>query len=333
MRSRAVVVRTELVAERFRQLGVLRISPESGVLLLLLGLLIVVGVATTPEFATGSNASAIIRTAAPVGIAAIGLTFVTLSGNLVSLSIEQTAAVSGVLLAILLRDGWPVVVAIIAVFVVAGAVGALQGVVVSVGANPIIVTLGVGAGVGGITAIISNHQGVIVSPGKLSWLGDPQPLGLPIPSYAFLGMALLATVFLARRRAGHRIMLVGSNRETAAASGLPVGRTTVLAFALSALGACLVAILTVAQFGRADTNQFNGLTFDALAAVLVGGAAIQGGDGSPGRTFVGAIFIATLVDVMVLHNYSYGVSLTVEGSVVVAAVTMFHLLQRRGVAR
>lgn len=310
-----------------------RITTETGILLGLLLALIVVSALTTPEFATVDNGRTVVRAAALVGIAAIGLTFVTLSGNLISLSVEQTAALSGVLLAILLTHGWPVGPALVVVLLVALVVGALQGGVVALGANPIIVTLGVGAALAGLTAIISGSKGVVVPKGSLDWLGDPRPLGLPIPSYAFVAIAVLATVYLARRRAGRWIMLVGSNRDTAVASGLPVRRTAILAFVLSAAAAAIVAVLTVAQFGRADTNQFNGLTFDALAAVLVGGAAIQGGHGSPGRTAIGALFIATLSNFMVLHDYSFGLRLTVQGVVVVLAVTVFHLLRRRQEAR
>lgn len=309
-----------------------RVAPETCILLVLLLALIAAAAITTSDFATLDNGRTIIRAAALVGIAAIGLTFVTLSGNLVSLSVEQTAAATGVVLAILLREGWPVIAALVLALALALGLGALQGGVVALGANPIIVTLGAGAGLVGFTAIISNSEGIAVGSGALDWLGA-RPLGLPIPSYAFLAIALLASLFLARRRAGRRIVLVGSNRATAVASGLPVHRTTVLAFALSSITAAVVAVLTVAQFGRADTNQFNGLTFDALAAVLVGGAAIQGGDGSAARTALGAIFIATLSNVLVLHDASYGLRLTVQGVVVVIAVTAFHLLQRRREAR
>jgi ribose transport system permease protein len=307
----------------------LRITPETGILLGLLVALIAVSAITTPEFATVDNGRTIVRAAALVGIAAIGLTFVTLSGNLISLSVEQTAAVAGVLLALMLADGWPVVLALLVVLAVAVLIGAVQGVVVAQGANPIIVTLGVGAALAGLAAIISGGKGVVVPDGALDWLGGPRPLGLPIPSYAFVVVAILATVYLSRRRAGRWIMLVGSNRDTARASGLPVRRTTLLAFALSAVAAAAVAVLTVAQFGRADAAQFNGLTFDALAAVLVGGAAIQGGYGSPGRTALGALFIATLGNFMVLNDYSLGLRLAVQGVVVVLAVTVFHLIQRR----
>jgi simple sugar transport system permease protein/ribose transport system permease protein len=142
-------------------------------------------------------------------------------------------------------------------------------------------------------------------------------------------VTILATIFLNRRRAGRELMLVGSNRSTAKASGIRAWRTAVIALTLASVGCAIVAILNVTQFERAENVQFEGLTFDALAAILVGGAAIQGGRGSPLRSALGAIFIATLGNLMVLHNYSFGVRMTIQGVIVVLAVTIFHLLQRR----
>ena len=125
------------------------------------------------------------------------------------------------------------------------------------------------------------------------------------------------------------MMLIGSNRRAAVASGLSVRKASVSAFVLSALGATVVALLTVAQFNRSAGDQFGGLTFDALAAVLVAGTAIMGGDGSPVRTALAAILIATLGNIMVLHGFEYGTRLTILGVAVVLAVATFHLLRGR----
>lgn len=305
-----------------------RLSFESLILLAMLALLVLFSAVTTDGFFDAENGRAIIRAAALTGIVAVGLTFVTLSGNLLSLSVEQTAAICGVALAMMLRDGWPAALAIVAILLIATAIGALQGGVVALGANPIIVTLGAGAAIAGMTGVISGGAGVATGSTSIGWLGTAKLFGLTMPIYAFAIVAILATVFLVRVRAGRALMLVGSNRGTAAASGLDVRRTTVLAFVLSSLACALAAVLTVAQFERADSIQFDGLTFDALAAILIGGAAIQGGEGSPGRTALGALFIATLSNFMVLHNYSFGLRMTIQGIVVVVAVTAFHLLRR-----
>lgn len=311
-----------------RLASLLRPSTEILILGGMLALLVLLSAATTDGFFNAENARAIIRAAALTGIVAVGLTFVTLSGNLLSLSLEQTAAICGVILAMMLRDGWPAGVALLAILGLAIALGAVQGGVVALGANPIIVTLGAGAALAGLTGVISSGAGIATGLTPIGWLGTAKLLGLTMPTYAFILLAVVATVFLGRVRAGRALMLVGSKRKAAAASGLRIRSTTVLAFVLSSVACAIAAILTVAQFQRADAIQFNGLTFDALAAILVGGVAIQGGEGSPARTALGALFIATLSDFMVLHNYSFGLRMTVQGAAVVVAVTAFHLLRR-----
>jgi simple sugar transport system permease protein/ribose transport system permease protein len=310
-----------------------RPSVEITILVGMLALLIVIAALTTTGFFNADNARSIVRAAALTGIVAIGLTFVTLSGNLLSLSLEQTAAICGVLLAMMLRDGWAAGPALLVILGVAIVLGTIQGGVVALGANPIIVTLGAGAALAGLTGVISGGAGIATGSTSIGWLGTSKLLGFTMPTYIFIAVAILAAVFLARGRAGRALMLVGSNRDAAAASGLSVRRTTILAFVLTAVGCALAATITVAQFQRADTIQFEGLTFDALAAILVGGAAIGGGEGSPGRTALGAIFIATLSDFMVLHNYSFGLRMTVQGVVVLVAVTVFHLIRRRRTGR
>lgn len=313
-------------------LGV-RASPEMLTLLGLLVILVVVGATTTQGFVNATNARTIIRAAALTGIVAVGLTFITLSGNLFSLSVGQTAAFCGVILALMLKAHTPVALALLAILAVAVVVGGAQGGVVALGANPIIVTLGAGALLAGVTAVITGGAGVTTGGASLGWLGQSKFLGLTMPIYAFILVAVLAAVFLARRRAGRALMMVGANRSTAAASGMKIWRTTVLAFVLCAVTCAVAAALTVAQFERADSIQFEGVTFDALAMILVGGTAIQGGDGSPARTAVGAVFVATLTNVMTLHSYSFGARLAVEGLVVVAAVTVFHVMRQRRTGR
>lgn len=307
-----------------------RISPELVALIVLLLALAVVGSITSPGFLAFENALSIIRAASLVGIVAIGLTFITVSGNMFSLSVEQTAAFCGVSLALLVRAGVPAVLAVVLVLIFAAVIGLIQALAVASGANTILVTLAAGAGLAGLSGIISGGEGL--SAGHALDLFATPVLGIALPIWAFVLVLLLAALLLNRHRAGIRLMLVGSNRETAEANGFRLWRTAALAFIASSVTAAIVAVLTVAQFDRAAVDQFNGLTFDALAAVLVAGTAMSGGNGSAVRTALGALFIATLSNVMVLQGFSLGLRLTIQGVVVAVAVVAFHVLRqtRRG---
>lgn len=290
----------------------------------IVGLLLVFAV-TTPAFLTYENFRSAIGSAALTGTVAVGLTFITLSGNFLPLSVEQSATSVAISLAIALNAGLPVPLALLIAVVVALIVGAVQGYVVSLGANPIIVTLGAGAAIAGIVAAVTGNRALTVDATLLRWLGDASLLGVPISTWIFLAITVVATIFSRHHRRGVEVRLMGENKAAARASGLSVPFLTILAFVLATLAIAVVAILSVSSFGRASTDQFTGLTFNAIAAVLLGGTAIQGGLGSPMRSAFGAVFVALLINMLSLREFSYGARLLVEGIVVVAAVSYYRV--------
>lgn len=300
---------------------------EISILAGFLVLIWIVGSVSSSAFLGADNIQTIIRSASLVGIVAIGLSLIMIAGHQFSLSIEQTAAMSAVALGILISHGTPILIAVAMVLVLSLVIGFGEGYAVAHGGNPILVTLGSGSILFGLAGVLTGGQGIGIA-GLLSGVsGDIG--GISVPSWAFLIAIILAAVFLGRSRLGIKLRLTGANRATARAVGFNVKGTAVVAFMLSALGACIVAILTTAQFDRAALDQFQGLTFDALAAVLVAGTSLKGGDGSAGRTALGAIFIATLGNVMALHGMDFGARLTIQGIVIGVAVVLFHLIRRR----
>jgi ribose transport system permease protein len=309
-----------------RWLGAIGI--ETTLMVLLIAILIAISAATTEYFLALDNIRAILVAAASTGIAAVGLTFVTLSGNFFSLAGGATATAGGVAFAELQSHGWAAIPALAVMLAIACAIGVAQGVVVAKGANPIIVTLAASGAIVGLAGVVDHDQGVTVGTTWLAWFGTNRIASFPVVIYAFLVTTVLAEIFLTRQRAGRSLMLVGSNRRTAQATGLSFARATVIAFVLASVCCAIVGLQSVLQFHYADTTSFDSLTFNALAAVLVGGVALQGGEGSPVSTALGAVFIAVLGDFMNLHNYSTGAQLTVQGVVVVVAVTAFHVLRR-----
>jgi ribose/xylose/arabinose/galactoside ABC-type transport system permease subunit len=154
-------------------------------------------------------------------------------------------------------------------------------------------------------------------------------LGIPTQSWAFVILTIASVVFLKKTGTGRRIMLVGANPEAARASGISVGSAKFIAFIISSIGAGIVGIFIAAQFAQASVLQFNDVNIDAIAAVLVGGAALQGGEGSTARTALGALFIALLTNFMLLRNYGYGTRLLVTGILVTVATSLFHVLRTR----
>jgi simple sugar transport system permease protein/ribose transport system permease protein len=255
---------------------------------------------------------------------------VTLSGNFFSLSVEQTAALCSIVFAGALSADLGIVAAIVLALATSVVVGAAQGALVAAGLNPIVTTLGAGAALFGFAAVVTHNEVVNFSSSSADWVGRARPLGVPTQSWAFIILTVLASLVLMRTRVGRETYLVGTNRNAARASGLRVGKITVLAFVLSALTAGIAGVFTAAQVTQAPLTQFNGLNIDVIAAVLVGGTALQGGEGSALRSALGAVFIALLANFLLLRQVDFGVRTLVTGLIVVVATSAFHLLRTRG---
>jgi simple sugar transport system permease protein/ribose transport system permease protein len=254
---------------------------------------------------------------------------VTISGNLFALSAGPMAALFGIVFALLLQAGAGIVIALLATIVLAIVAGLLQGIVINVIRNPIITTIAYGAVFAGLAALLSRNTLIRVHDTSPLWFGTARPFGVPMQSWTFVILTIIASLLTVTTRIGRLMVLSGANRATAIASGLRVGLATNIAMALFSFGAAIVAIFSVAQFSLAKADQYSGLDIDSIASVLVGGIALRGGNGSPLQAALGAVLIAVLQNFMLLRGWSTGVRLLVVGIVVVLATTSFHLLQRR----
>jgi len=289
---------------------------------------VLVAIVVTPNFLTVDNVRAILRNASIVGIVAVAMTPITLSGNFVSLGIGQSAMLAMVMFVALVGDGWPQILAVLVVVAGLIVVGILQGLVVAAGLNPIITTLAAGAIIFGVVSEVTGGGIVRAGDSPLSW-GSSTIAGIPIQVLIFLIFTALVTLLMARSVAGRETTLVGANRRTAHVSGISAARVTVLAFAIFSVGPAIAGILNGAAFGQATANSFPDLTIDVIAALLVGGTAIQGGRGSPLRSAGGAILIAVISNMMVLNDFSTGGRLAVQGTVVVVIVVLLEVARRR----
>jgi ribose transport system permease protein len=291
--------------------------------------LILFGVVTTDEFVTKGNLINVLQAASITGIAALGMTFITACGSFFSLSLQQTAAMSAILFALAMRDGWPVPAAVAVVLAAASVIGLVQGGVVAAGANPIITTLGAGAALFGLAAAVTGNRTIRLETNAADWIGQARPVGIPTQVIFFVALTVIAALILAKTRTGRETLLVGANRNAAYSTGLRVARTVTLAFVLTGLGAGICGILVAAQIEQGIVNQFPDLNIDVIAAVLVAGTAVQGGDASMWRTALGASFIALLQNLMLLRDYPFGVRTFVVGVAVLVGVVIYTQFRRR----
>ncbi|HWC78396.1 MAG TPA: ABC transporter permease [Pseudonocardiaceae bacterium] len=291
-------------------------------------LAVLVAAVTTQRFLTLDNARAILASAAFTGITAIGATLVMIAGSVVSLAASQTATVAAMVF--LATQQWGLGVAIVVALACGVALTAVQGAVIGFWtANPIVLTIAAGFAIGGLATWFSGGTPVYAKVPAFDVL-NAVPLGLPLAVYVLLVITVLAQWILRRTTAGRQLYLVGENRAAARAAGLPVGRVTVLAWAF--FGACIaVTGVFLASFTTsANTSLGGNLTLDAIAAVLAGGTAIAGGNGSALRTLGGAVLLSVISDVLLLRGFSTGAQILVKGVLVLAVVVTVHLRSARG---
>ena len=300
------------------------------IVIVTLGIVALVAAAaiTTPSFLTVENLITVVRAASITGIVALGMSYITISGNLFALSAEELAILSACVFAWLMRADYGLAAALVLTIVFSGGAGAIQGGIIARGADPIITTLAFGAFFRGLASLVSQNQNIMFADDIARWIGTGRPLGIPTQSWAFILLTLLAWFVLQKTRFGRQLLLIGANRETARATGLRVGQASLVALTIFGVCCGLAGISAASQFGLAVANLFTGLNIDVIAAVLVGGISLRGGQGSPIQAALGAVFIALLQNYMLLHSFSTGQRMLVVGCLVALATLGFHMIQR-----
>ena len=295
----------------------------------ILAVLVILGAATTSGFLTTTNVRAILSSVAFVGMIAVATSLIMVSGNLFSLSLGATAAITAMAFLALLSHG--IVLAVVVTILLGVAIGALQGIVVgSIGANPIIVTIGAVSLQQGIALWASGGATIVPPKGDTSyaWL-DSHIFTVPVPVYVLFGTVIVLDQVLRRTRFGRQLMLIGENLTAARAAGMPTTLVITGAFALAGL-CTAIGGLELGAFNQSGSLLVEGtLTYDAIAAAVVGGVAITGGRGSVWQALGGAITIAMISDILLLRGYSEGVQILVKGVIVLVVVILMRLNRMR----
>ncbi|TNM67616.1 ABC transporter permease [Streptomyces sp. NP160] len=304
--------------------------PRSYLLIVLVGI-VIIGFIATPDFLTVRNATNVISFSAIVAVLAVGQFFVVLTGG-IDLSVGSTVAISTVVSALLMQQGVPAGVAVIATLAVAALVGLLNGVLVVVlGLAPFIATLATLSIVQGASYIIQSTSLISISNTSfVQWFSDGAWLGLPNPVSIFLVVMLIAAFVAKYTTFGRRLYAIGGNREAARLSGLPVSRDLMTTYILSGLLAGLAGLLAAAQLLQGSSLIGQGYELDAIAAVVVGGASLFGGKGDPISAVIGCFVISIITNIMNLIGISSEPQLVIKGAVIIIAV---FLSSAGGVAR
>lgn len=265
--------------------------------------LVVLFWAASPSFGTWGNLTNILQQIAVTGIIATGMTFVILCAE-IDLSVASIANAVGIVVAFFtlqdasvsianvpLSGAWAILLAIAASFAL-GAANAFG--VTVIGIPSFIMTLAMLQIAAGICALLVRGQIAYAVPGLIATLGSGS-LG-PVPWIVIVSALVLLTghIVLTYTRFGRYIYMTGGNREAAEFSGVNTRRIIASVLIISAVCSGLAGMLGVAHFGSAQQNEFDNYLLDSIAAVVVGGTSLFGGQGGIGNTIVGMFVLGVL---------------------------------------
>jgi ribose/xylose/arabinose/galactoside ABC-type transport system permease subunit len=245
---------------------------------------------TTPGFFTIVSFFSLVNTTSFIGCVAVGMTFITLSGNIMSFALGVTLSTSGIVFIAALPLGLAAATFVALAF--GAALTGIQGAVIGYfRANPIIVSMAALALISGCATLITQGHGVYPQ-GQAAAPLQGRALGLPMPVFAFAVTVIVAQIVLSFTRFGRNLYMVGSNWRAALAAGLEPAGVVCGAYIAAGLCTALAGILMAARYSSGDMELGLGYDYHAISAVLVGGTAIAGGEGSAIRSLVGAFIIA-----------------------------------------
>lgn len=282
----------------------------------------------TESFLRPDNLTSVIRQTAVINIIALGMTVIMVAGG-IDLSVGSMMAFSGLLGCLVMENGGGAGAGIAAGVAAGLVLGTLNGLgVARLRINPFIVTLGAMGIYRGLALIASNGMPVQNLPAGFSYLGEGRLLGAPFVLWVLVACALAVHVLLERTRMGRYAFAIGSNPEAAYYSGVPVAFHTTAVYAVGGLMVGLAGMIESSRLMTGQPTAGQGYELQAIAAVVIGGGSLRGGEGSVVGTLTGAFIMGLLANGSDLLGISPYLQQAIIGAVIVAAVFVDELRKR-----
>jgi ribose transport system permease protein len=284
----------------------------------------------SPVFLSADNLFNIGSQTAVVAVIAIGMTLVIITAG-IDLSVGSVSALSGVLgVMMMAQAGLPVPVAILGGTLVGATCGLVNGLLVSVaGLNPFIATLGMLTVARGLTFIVTNAVAVFGTPNSFRLLGQGVIGPIPIPILVIVLIAIVGYIVLSRTRLGRYAYAMGSNLEAARLSGIPIRRYLTSVYVISGALAGFGGMIAASRVNSGQPNFGIGLELDVIAAAVIGGASLFGGQGTVVGTLIGAFLVALIRNGSVLLDINTFYQQVIIGVVIWVAVFWDQYRRRR----
>lgn len=276
---------------------------------------------TSDTFMTLGNVLNVVRQAAPVLIVAVAMTFVIVTGG-IDLSVGSQVALINALAAIVMADGYPWPSVVIAMIVLGGFLGLIQGWFVAYQGIPaFIVTLAGLSILRGYALYLTQGYSIpIKDAAGFFFLGRGELLGVPAPAVIAVAIAIIGYVVITATKYGRQVVAVGSNMEAARRVGMPAQWIIASVYMLSGVACTVSGLLIAARLGSGSSNAAVGFELQVIAAVVLGGTSLTGGRGTIIGTVLGTMTIAIIGNGLILLHISPFFTQIVTGAIILGAI-------------
>lgn len=282
-------------------------------------LCLVIGI-KEPTFFSSKNILNLLRQSSIIGIIAIGMTGVVISGNF-DVSVGTTAAMSGAVCMKLLTGGHSLGLAILASLLTGLVIGIVNGFIVAViGMPSLIASMSTSTVLTGIILKVTGGYTISGQFDTFEYIGKGYILGIPIPVIIFLITVIIIHIFLTYTKPGRYVFSVGGNSEASRLSGINPERIKIMIFAICGVMSAIAGIVLTSRLSTASPIAGDGYDMDAISSVVIGGTSVAGGEGSALKTVIGVLFMSVINNAFNLLGTDIYMQFIIKGLIIVLAV-------------
>lgn len=287
-------------------------------IVLIFVILVIFAAILQPIFIHPRNITNVLRQVAVNGILATGMTFVIISGA-IDLSVGTIFCMCGmIMMYVMPTTGW--FGAILCGLLLGAIIGCCNGYMIYRGMPAFIMTLAMSILLKGCCYMLSNGTPIASSSTTYNSIGQSYFLGIPVQVYIYFLIVVIATVVMGRTRFGRSVYAIGGNMEVARLSGINVKKIRILVYVISGVLAAVAAVIGTARLGSCEPTLGEDYHSDAIAATVIGGTLMSGGEGHQMKTMVGVLLLGVLSNILNLTGVSPYAQYVVKGLIIIGAV-------------
>jgi ribose transport system permease protein len=275
-----------------------------------------------PHFLDRENLLNIIRQSSVIAICAVGMTMVIIIKG-IDLSTSGVISLCGMLNGLMLLAGMNLLLSVLITLIIGCLIGLLNGYIITkLEVPPFIATLVIGQVATGIALLLSNGRSIGAFPERYVFLGNGYILGMPVSNLIMVLCALIGIIILTKRPIGNHIYALGNNEKVVRQEGIDLGFIKIFVFALSAFFASIGGILLSAQLDTAHPGQGEPFLLDSIAACIIGGVSLMGGEGNILLSVIGAVVIGSIRNALDLSGIHPFIQNIVIGTLIITVVAV-----------